>query len=105
MHYKTIVLALLIQHPEIHDELRRSRKLLSTVELYAKALKRSHQTWKKRLEEAIPSSSENQTASEAFEIALNELMNSSHLDLPADNSNPLSVEGLMAFILANTRRA
>jgi hypothetical protein len=105
MHYKTIVLSLLMQHREMHENLRRTRKLLSTVELYAKVLKTNHEAWKKRLQEARPSSSENQTANEALEIAINELVNSFHLGPPPDESDPPSIEGLMAFILSNSRRA
>ena|SRR6516165_5572848 len=105
MHYKTIVFGLLTQHQEIHDKLRRERKLLSTVEAIARVLKKRHEAWKERLQETKPSTSENQTANEALEIAINELANSFHLGLPPDNSDPLSIDRLMDFILANTRRA
>ena len=46
MQYKTIVLELLQQRPEMHDQLRRNRMLLPTLELYASELKTSHEAWK-----------------------------------------------------------
>ncbi len=39
MHYKTIVLELIQDHPALHEQLRASRTLLSTVERTAAALK------------------------------------------------------------------
>ena len=35
MQYKTIILELLEQRPQMHEELRQSRKLLPTLEFYA----------------------------------------------------------------------
>jgi len=73
MQYKTIVLQLIRQRREMHHQLKAKRLLLRTVELYAKELKTSHQTWKDRLSLAKPGSDGNQIASEALEIALKEL--------------------------------
>jgi len=42
MQYKTIVLHLLEQHPEIYDPLRRHRRMLPTLEYYARELKTLH---------------------------------------------------------------
>ena len=49
MQYKTIILELLQQRPEMHDQLRKDRKLLPTMELYARELKTSHEAWKETL--------------------------------------------------------
>jgi hypothetical protein len=73
MQYKTIVLELLQQRPEIHDQLRKERKLLLTMERYAKELKTSHQAWMELLFDLRPDSDRSQLSSEALEIALKEL--------------------------------
>jgi hypothetical protein len=73
MQYKTIVLGLLQQQPEIHDQLRKERKLLMTMEHYAKELQASHQAWTEFLSQLRPGSDKNQLRSEALEIALQEL--------------------------------
>jgi hypothetical protein len=73
MHYKTIVLELLKERQEIHNELQRARKLLPTLERYARDLKTRHEAWKERLFKTKPASDPNQIASEALEIALKEL--------------------------------
>ena len=41
MQYKTIVLELLQQRPQMHEQLRKDRKLLPALEFYAKELKAS----------------------------------------------------------------
>jgi len=69
----TIILELLKQRPEIHNQLRSNRMLLSTVERYARELKANHETWKESLSQAKPGSDESQIASEALEFALKEL--------------------------------
>ncbi len=72
MHYKTIVLALLQQRTEMHEELRRSRKLLLTLEYYARELKKSHEELKDLLS-AVPGNHPSQISSRAMELAIKEL--------------------------------
>ncbi len=98
MQYKTIVLELLQQHPEIHQQLLSKRTLLATLGLYAKELKTSHEAWKARLCQALPGSNPSQIASEALEIALWELEDVLQSEFPPDDSEPLTVEEAMAFI-------
>ena len=98
MHYKTIVLELLQQYPEIHDQLRSKRMLLPTMERHARQLKARHEVWKDRLSQARPGSDPSQIASEALEIALKELTDFLHSGLSPEDSEPLSLEGAMAFI-------
>ena len=57
----------------MHDQLRKDRKLLPTLELYARELKTSHEAWKETLVQARPGSDPSQIASEALEMALKEL--------------------------------
>jgi hypothetical protein len=70
MQYKTIVLELLQQRPEIHDQLRKQRKLLITMERYAMELQISHKAWIEFLAQIRRNSDSRQLYSEALEIAL-----------------------------------
>jgi hypothetical protein len=105
MQYKTIVLELLQQHPEIHQQLQSKRTLLATLELYARELKTSHEAWKARLCEALPGSNPSQIVSEALEIAVWELEDGLHSEFPPDESEPLTLEGVMAFIRGHSTPA
>ena len=60
MQYKTIVLELLEQCPEMYDQLRSKRMLLPTLNFYAGELKASHEAWKIRLSQDRPGSNESQ---------------------------------------------
>jgi hypothetical protein len=102
MQYKTIVLELLQQRPEMHNQLRSKRMLLPTLERYASELKASHEAWKDHLSQARPGSDRSQIASEALEIALKELQDRLPSGSPPDENEPLSVEGAMAFIRRHT---
>jgi len=98
MQYKTIVLELLQQRQEMHEQLRRSRTLLATMERYASELKTRHEAWKELLSQARPGSDGSQVASEALEIALKELEDCLDSATPPDESGPVSLDGAMAFI-------
>jgi len=104
MQYKTIVLALLQQRPEMHDQLRRERKLLTTLEMYARELKTSHEAWKETLGQARPASDPSQIASEAMEMALKELEDRLPSESPPEGNEALSLDEAMAFILGRTSR-
>src|SRR5438105_447841 len=92
MHYKTIVLGLLEEHLEIHQQFQSTRTLLSRVDRYAKELKTSHEAWMERLSQAKPGSDQAQTSSEALEFALKELEDSL-ASLSPNQNEPLSLEG------------
>ena len=104
MQYKTIILELLQQRPEIHDHLRKNRMLLQTLEFYAKELKTSHEAWKETLDQARPGSDPTQIASEALEMALKELEDRLPSGSHPEGNEPLSLDGAMAFILGRTSR-
>ena len=103
MHYKTIVLELLKQKRELHNCLRSTRTLLSTMELYAGQLKTSHEDWMARLSQAKPGSDPSQIASEALEISLLELRDFLDSISPPDESEALSLEELLAVVRRRTR--
>ena len=104
MQYKTIVLQLLEQRPQMHQQLRKNRKLLSTMELYAKELKTSHAAWKELLSGLRPDSDPSQIAGEALEIALKELEDRLPSDSPR-NEQSLFLDAAMLFIRRHTSRA
>jgi hypothetical protein len=98
MQYKTIVLELLQQLPEMHDQLRRKRTLLPTLNRFASQLKANHEAWKKCLSQAKPEAGESQIASEALEIALKEMVDCLACGFPPEGTEPLSLDAAMAFI-------
>ncbi len=84
MQYKTIVLELLKQQTELHERLRSQRQLLTTLETYALELKASHEAWKETLSQAKPGSDPSQIASEALEMAIQELRDRLPCEAPPD---------------------
>jgi hypothetical protein len=104
MQYKTIILELLEQRPQMHEELRKDRKLLPALELYAKELKTSHESWKERLAQATPGSDPSQIASEALELALKDLEDCLPSASPRDESDALSFDEAMAHLRHPTSR-
>ena len=97
MHYKTIILELLQQRPQTHEELRQQRTLLSTLETYAQELKVSHETWKEQLAQAKPDSEPSQISSEALEMALKELEDRLPPASRLDDQEPFSPNQAIAF--------
>lgn len=83
MQYKTIVLELLTERAQLHEELRQSRQLLPTMERLAVELRMSHLDWQDRLYTTNPDSTPEQRVSEAAELALQEL-----IDRLPSSSNP-----------------
>ena len=73
MPYKTIVLGLIEQQPELHEHLRKSRTMLRAMDQLAIELKESHEALKEQLSQSRPGSDPIQIASEALEIAVAEL--------------------------------
>ena len=96
--YKTMVLNLLQERPEIHDQLRSNRMLLPMLERYASELKVSHEAWKDRLSQAKPGSDGSQIASEALEMAVKELEDSLLSESPPNDNQSLSLDAAMAFL-------
>jgi hypothetical protein len=72
MLYKTIVLELLQNRPELYEQLRKRRMLLPTVNRLAGELKARHLAWKEELRETR-AGSDSQIASEAMEPAIKDL--------------------------------
>ncbi len=102
MQYKTIVLELLQQCPEIHDQLRSKRRLLRTMNAYAAELKAKHRAWMEVLRPARPESATSQISSEALELALEDLPATLRQEFSADAAEPLSLDAAMAFLRRHT---
>ena len=103
MQYKTMVLELLQQHPQLYQQLLSRRTLLSTLESHARWLRARHEAWKHSLSQAKPGSEASQIASEALEMALKELEDHLPSGLPPHESEPLSLDAAMAFVRGRTR--
>ena len=97
MHYKTIVLEILRNRPELHEKLRLSRTLLTTLNLYSSRLKANHEAWMDRLSRVKSGSERSQLASEALEIAVQEMEDSLGTSNFLLETEALSLDGAMAF--------
>jgi hypothetical protein len=104
MQYKTNILELLQQRPQMHEQLRKSRKLLTTLETYARELKTRHEVWKEDLSELRPGSDPNQIAAEAMEMALKDMEDRLPSESPPDETEALSLVAAIAFIRSPTSR-
>lgn len=104
MQYKTIVLELLKERPELHEQLRLTRRLLPTLETCARELKASHETWKEILAQKEPGSDHAQIASEALEMALKELEDRLPSASRTNDDEALSLDDAMAFLRSHKSR-
>jgi hypothetical protein len=97
MQYKTIVLELLRERTELHEQLRKNRELLQTMERYARELKTNHEAWKALLLQLRPGSDLSQVSSEALELALKELEDRLPSASPQDGHQALFLDAAMLF--------
>jgi hypothetical protein len=104
MKYKTIVLELLQQQTELHEQLRITRRLLPTLETCAKELKASHQAWEEILGQQWPGSDQSQIASEALELAIKELEGRLPSGSATGEEEAISLDKGMAYLRNHTSR-
>ncbi len=104
MKYKTIVLELLQQQTELHEQLRITRRLLPTLETCASELKASHEAWKATLSQSKPDNDPSQIASEALELAIQELEDRLPSASPANEREALSLDQAMAYVQSHSSR-
>ncbi len=102
MLYKTMVLGLLEQHPQLHQQLRKKRMLLPALECYARGLKASHEDLKRFLARENPGMDGGRIASTALEIALKELEDSLPDASAPDGSETFSLDAAMAYLRRHT---
>ena len=98
MQYKTLIHEILQQRPKMHEQLRKDRKLLTTMERYAKELRTSHLAWQELLSELRPGSDKSQIATEALEIALKELEDRLPSESPPSEHQALCLDAAMLFL-------
>jgi hypothetical protein len=98
MQYKTMALELLRERTELYDQLRLTHQLLPTLETLSTELNASHEKWKQTLAGAKPGSEPSQLASEALEMALEELEGRLPPASPRNEQQPFSLEKAMAFV-------
>lgn len=103
MLYKTIVLELLQERKELHEQLRQSRMLLPTVNRYADELKSSHESWKERLTQENPDRDLLQIASQAMELAIQDLKDCLPPVSPPEGDRTVAPDELMAFLKTHTQ--
>jgi len=104
MQYKTIILGLLQQRTQMHETLRKERKLLTTMEKLARELRTRHQAWMENLSQANPGNDRSQISSEAMEMALKELEDRLPPVSAADEEAALALDRAMASVLSHTSR-
>jgi hypothetical protein len=99
--YKTIVLEMLQDHPAMYDKLLSTRTLLATLEEYASDLRNRHQIWMELLSEAKPDRDPIQIASEAGELAIEELQKRLACGQTLHEDEAFSLDRATAFISRN----
>jgi len=95
MLYKTIVLELIQDRPELYGQLHKRRLLLPTVNRLAGELNARHLAWKQELQ-AIRPGSDSQIASEAMEPAVKELED--RLSADSEEEARAFLDEAMAFL-------
>ena len=105
MQYKTIVLQLLEQHPELYHQLRQQRQLLPALDDYSDQLKALHEQEKEALSQAMPDSDPIQISSEALEIALKAFEDRLPSNTHRDETEALSLDQAMTFVRSHSPRA
>jgi hypothetical protein len=97
MQYKTLTLQLIRAFPEIHNQLKRERAMLPTVDRLARELKIRHEALKTLLDQTRPGDPI-QISSEALEIALKELEARLSAERATEGGEPLSLDAAIAFL-------
>ncbi len=101
MQYKTIVLGLIEeQYPVLYEQLRKERLLLKALDLYGADLKTRHLYWMDRLSVKWPEILLVQIASEALELAIQDLRDRllSESAPSSDETEPLSLDEAIEFL-------
>ena len=98
MHYKTIIMELINDQPELAVQLRGRKQMLATIETYAMELKNRHEACKRDLSQTRPGSHSSQIASEALELAIEEIRDRLASASVTDEEDALSLEAAMGYL-------
>jgi hypothetical protein len=96
--YKTIVLELLQESPELYEQLRSRKMLLTAIDAYGIELKTSHEAWMSMMRLERPNSDRSQIAAEALELAIEDLRDRLPCASPTDEAETLSLDAAMSFL-------
>jgi hypothetical protein len=103
--YKTIVLELIQEQPELYEQLRSTKRLLPAVDAYAIDLRSLHEAWQKAIALTRPALDPGQSAAEALEMAIEDLQER----LPSASSKaemePTALDAAMAYLRRHTPTA
>lgn len=102
MQYKTIIMELINDQPELAMQLRRQRQMLATIETYAVELKNRHEAWKEELSQARPGSHPSQIASEALDLAIEEIRDRLASASATDEADAPSLDAAMGYLRRHT---
>jgi hypothetical protein len=105
MHYRTISLALIQENPALYEQLRSSKRLLPAMDAYAIELKAIHEAWIAQLNQARPGSDPRQVASEALELAIEELQERLPSGSARSEADPLSLDAAMNYLRKHSQPA
>ena len=98
MHYKTIIMELINDQPELALQLRGKKQMLATIETYATELKNRHEAWKEELSQTRAGSHTSQIASEALELAIEEIRDRLASASATDGDDAPSLEAAMGYL-------
>ena len=73
MHYKTIVMELINDHPELQSRLRESQTLLQSIEQWAVILRRQHRDLIEEFLQQESGVTANEVSSRAMEVAVEQV--------------------------------
>lgn len=102
MYYKTIALEVIQDQPELYERLRSTKRLLPAMDAYAADLKARHEAWREALGRERPGGHPTQVASEALELAIEDLRALLHSALQPTGAEPLSLDAAMSFLRRHT---
>jgi hypothetical protein len=103
MIYKTICLRLLEDRPNLYEQLRQSRTVLTTLNCLAGELWISHETWMNHLMTANQTTDPSQISIEVMELALKEQVDSLPSESPTDDEP--TPDAATAFVTRPTLHA
>jgi hypothetical protein len=101
--YKTITLELIRDQPELYERLRSTKRLLPAMDAYAIDLKTRHDAWKEAIARQRPGSHPSPIASEALELAIEQLQAQLQALSPSGSSRD-EAERMIDAAMASLRR-
>ena len=104
MQYKTIVMELLEQNPELHNQLKQNQKLLETIDAMALELKSNHEQMIAELVEQQPDDAYSVICSQATEIAIAELQQRLAPMSEQETGEAMSLDQIIASVMQHSPR-